>query len=135
MQLLFAHDLHGELRDEDREAFWQLHSARPKLRELAEGMAREILADLPVIDETIAAASENYPLERMNTVDRNVLRLGVFELLRKPDVPRAVVISEAVGIASRFATTESSRFVNGVLDRIARTLRGDADPQITPVQS
>ena len=123
MQLLFAHDLHGQLRDEDREAFWQLHSAMPKLRQQAEKMARDIMAHLPVIDETITAAVQNYSFDRLNSVDRNILRLGTYELLHKPDVPHAVVINEAIEIANRFATEESARFVNGVLDRIAKNVR------------
>jgi transcription antitermination protein NusB len=123
MQLLFAHDLHGELRDEDGEAFWQLHSAKPELREMAESMARDIMANLPEIDEMIAASVQNYSFDRINTVDRNILRLGTYELMHKPEVPHAVVINEAIEIASRFATDESARFVNGVLDRIAKVVR------------
>jgi transcription antitermination protein NusB len=131
MQLLFAHDLHGELRDEDREAFWGLHSARPQLRVQAEEMVRGIMAALPEIDELITASVQNYSFDRINSVDRNILRLGTYELLRKPDVPHAVVINEAIEIASRFATDESARFVNGVLDRIARIVRKRAEIQPT----
>ena len=123
MQLLFAHDLHGELRDEDRDAFWQLHSAVPKLRQQAEAMTQGIMANLPEIDETITASVQNYSFDRLNSVDRNILRLGTYELLHKPDVPHAVVINEAIEIANRFATEESARFVNGVLDRIAKLVR------------
>lgn len=123
MQLLFAYDLHSELRDEDREAFWHLHSAMPKLRRQAEEMVQGIMASLPEIDETITASVQNYSFDRLNSVDRNILRLGTFELLRKPEVPHAVVINEAIEIANRFATEESARFVNGVLDRIAKILR------------
>ncbi|MCE9518499.1 MAG: transcription antitermination factor NusB [Verrucomicrobia bacterium] len=123
MQLLFAHDLHSELRDEDREAFWQLHSALPKLRVQAEAMVAGIMTNLPEIDETITASVQNYSFDRLNSVDRNILRLSTFELLHKPEVPHAVVINEAIEIASRFATEESARFVNGVLDRIAKIVR------------
>ena len=123
MQLLFAHDLHGELRDEDRDAFWQLHSALPQLRQQAEAMVQGIRANLPEIDETITASVQNYSFDRLNSVDRNILRLGTYELLHKPDVPHAVVINEAIEIANRFATEESARFVNGVLDRIAKIVR------------
>ncbi|HEY2572825.1 MAG TPA: transcription antitermination factor NusB, partial [Verrucomicrobiaceae bacterium] len=75
------------------------------------------------IDETITASVQNYSFDRLNSVDRNILRLGVYELLHKPDVPHAVVINEAIEIAGRFATEESARFVNGVLDRVAKTVR------------
>ena len=71
------------------------------------------------IDELITSASKNWRLDRMSRVDRNILRLGAGELLAFPDVPVKVVINEAVKLAKRFGTAESSAFVNGVLDRIA----------------
>ena len=71
------------------------------------------------IDELIASASKNWRIERMSRVDRNILRLGACELLAFRDVPTKVVINEAVELAKRFGTAESSAFVNGVLDRIA----------------
>ncbi len=71
------------------------------------------------IDELIASASKNWRIDRMSRVDRNILRLGAAELLASHDVPVKVVINEAVELAKRFGTAESSAFVNGVLDRIA----------------
>ncbi|MGE0398954.1 MAG: transcription antitermination factor NusB [Kofleriaceae bacterium] len=71
------------------------------------------------IDELIASASKNWRIDRMSRVDRNILRLGACELIAFPDVPVKVVINEAVELAKRFGTAESSAFVNGVLDRIA----------------
>lgn len=71
------------------------------------------------IDELISSASKNWRIDRMSRVDRNILRLGACELLAFRDVPTKVVINEAVELAKRFGTAESSAFVNGVLDRIA----------------
>lgn len=71
------------------------------------------------IDELVAGASKNWRLERMSRVDRNILRLGTCELIAFKDVPVKVVINEAVELAKRFGTAESSAFVNGVLDRIS----------------
>jgi N utilization substance protein B len=71
------------------------------------------------IDALIVGASKNWRIDRMSRVDRNILRLGACELLAFPDVPVKVVINEAVELAKRFGTAESSAFVNGVLDRIA----------------
>ncbi len=71
------------------------------------------------IDELIVAASKNWRIDRMSRVDRNILRLGATELLTFKEVPLKVVINEAVELAKRFGTAESSAFVNGVLDRIA----------------
>jgi N utilization substance protein B len=74
------------------------------------------------IDELIASSSKNWRIERMSRVDRNILRLGACELLVFREVPVKVVINEAVELAKRFGTAESSAFVNGVLDRIANAV-------------
>jgi N utilization substance protein B len=77
------------------------------------------------IDDLIASHAKGWSLQRMPTIDRNVLRIGIFELLGRPDVPVAVVIDEAVELAKRFSTDDSGRFVNGVLSAIAPKVRAD----------
>lgn len=79
------------------------------------------------IDELIASSSKNWRIDRMSRVDRNILRLGACELLAFRDVPVKVVINEAVELAKRFGTAESSAFVNGVLDRIANAVGRTAE--------
>ena len=89
----------------------------------AQAFARELVAAAAghgaKIDALIGAASKNWRIDRMSRVDRNILRLGACELVAFRDVPVKVVINEAVELAKRFGTAESSAFVNGVLDRIA----------------
>jgi transcription antitermination protein NusB len=89
----------------------------------AQAFARELVTAAAArggeIDELIAGSSKNWRIDRMSRVDRNILRLGACELLAFRDVPTKVVINEAVELAKRFGTAESSAFVNGVLDRIA----------------
>ena len=75
------------------------------------------------IDEVITRLAPDWPMERMPTVDRAVLRLGVYELAERPDVPTAVILDEAVALAKRYSTDESGKFVNGVLASAARELR------------
>ena len=77
------------------------------------------------IDRLIGAASEHWEIPRMGAVDRTVLRIGAYELLCVPDNPVGVVINEAVEIARRFSSSECGRFVNGVLDHIARETRNE----------
>ncbi len=76
------------------------------------------------IDALVDGAAIGWDLDRMAVVDRNVLRLAVAELLTEPDVPTAVVLNEAVELASAFSTDDSGRFVNGVLAALAERLRG-----------
>lgn len=77
------------------------------------------------IDELISEYATGWSLARMASIDRNVLRIGVFELLGRPEIPVAVVINEAVNLAKTFSTDESGRFVNGVLSAIATVVRPD----------
>ncbi|WP_224370800.1 transcription antitermination factor NusB [Hyalangium versicolor] len=74
------------------------------------------------IDQLIEKHSHNWRLDRMSRIDRNVLRLGVFELKYRPDIPKKVSINEAVELGKNFGTEESSAFVNGLLDRVAVAL-------------
>ena len=75
------------------------------------------------VDEFIRSVSQHWRLERMTRVDRNILRLATYELMKLPEVPRRVTLNEAVELAKRFGTEGSAGFVNGVLDRIAEDLR------------
>ncbi|MEO6123438.1 MAG: transcription antitermination factor NusB [Ilumatobacteraceae bacterium] len=81
------------------------------------------------IDDLIATHAKGWSLQRMPMLDRNILRIGTFELLGRADVPVAVVIDEAVELAKRFSTDDSGRFVNGVLSAIAPVVRADAPPK------
>lgn len=89
----------------------------------AQAFARELVAAAveraAEVDDLISSSSKNWRIDRMSRVDRNILRLGACELLAFREVPVKVVINEAVELAKRFGTAESSAFVNGVLDRIA----------------
>lgn len=87
----------------------------PYCRELAEGVEEH----LTEIDDTIGGVSENWSVSRMPFVDRNILRIAAYELLYEPDVPASVAINEAVELAKVYGGEDSSKFVNGVLGRIA----------------
>ena len=109
-------------------AFWRETPGDPEGREYADALVRDVVHGLEGVDQVISTASINWRLRRMARVDRNVLRIGVLELRSRDDVPRAVVIDEAVELAKRFGSEDSGAFVNGVLDRIAENLgRIDAD--------
>ncbi|HTJ83425.1 MAG TPA: transcription antitermination factor NusB [Polyangiaceae bacterium] len=83
-------------------------------------LVRGVMADVAALDTKIGAASQNWRVERMSRVDRNVLRLAVWEL--EHGVPRAVAIDEAIELGKRFGTEESGRFLNGILERVAKNL-------------
>lgn len=132
--MLFAVEAGGAEVERAIADFWaELPADDPEGRPYADALVRGVLRDLAKTDEQIKKASENWRLERMTRVDRNVLRLGAWELLERSDVPRAVILDEAVEVAKRFGTGDSGAFVNGVLDRIAENLgRSDEALAVPP---
>lgn len=91
--------------------------------DLTVGLVEGVVAHSDRLDAAIAARAKGWTLERMPVIDRNVLRIGAYELAERPDVPVAVVIDEAVELVKRFSTDDSGRFVNGVLSALVDDLR------------
>jgi N utilization substance protein B len=128
LQMLFQLEGSGVSSEQAIELFWRtFEDADPEGKPYADAIVRGVADNLDGIDKKVTAASQNWRLERMSRVDRNLLRLGTWELMFRADVPRAVILDEAVELAKSFGTDESSGFVNGVLDRIAENL-GRRDP-------
>lgn len=128
LQMLFSLEASSGSAGRVIASYWRETPGDPEGREYADTVVRGVADELAAVDEVIRKASTNWRLERMARVDRNVLRLGAWELMRSRDVPRAVILDEAVELAKRFGSEESGSFVNGVLDRIAEDLgRVDAD--------
>jgi transcription antitermination protein NusB len=121
VQYLFAHDVHGIVSDAERAAFWEMHLAKDIVRSYAEELVNGILSHQTEIDGLISSVLENFSFERLGVVDRNILRLGVYELLHT-DVPPPVIINEAIEIARDFGDVKTRQFVNGILDRVAKNL-------------
>ena len=92
-----------------------------EVREYTEELVHGVLKNLDAIDKIIVRFAENWTMNRMAYVDRNILRLSTYELLHSEDIPVKVAINEAVELAKRFGEEDSSKFVNGILDRIAKT--------------
>jgi transcription antitermination protein NusB len=122
LQMLFQLEASTASAEQTIDLYWRLFEGDPEGRPYADTIVRGVESQLSAIDAKITSASQNWRLERMARVDRNLLRMGTWELMERPDVPRAVVIDEAVELAKAFGTDESSAFVNGVLDRIANDL-------------
>jgi N utilization substance protein B len=118
LDVLFASELRGESAADalDRAVVEGEGPTNPYTAELVRG----VVAHQPRIDEVLASYAEGWTLERMPAVDRNVLRLGVYELLYVEDVPDAVAISEAMALVRDLSTDESPQFVNGVLGAVLR---------------
>jgi len=124
LQLLYQLDLQEESSPEPHlDEFWMRHPVDGEVREFTESLIRGTKLHEAKIDEMISGYAQNWEIERMAVVDRNILRQGIFELLWAEEVPPKVAINEALEVAKKFSTQESSRFINGVLDRIHKELR------------
>jgi len=118
LQFLFSHDLNDDTLPDQCADFWKLRTARQKVRDFAEDLIGGIFEHREELDKIIDAASENYSLDRLTIIDKNILRLAAYEIIHRDDIPAPVTINEAIEIAKRFGTAESAGFINGVLDHI-----------------
>lgn len=133
MQAIFQLDQNPSTTAGDLAMFVADSLKFPELEQFCKSLIHGSREHQGAIDHAIAAAAINWKIERMAAVDRAILRLSVFEMVFAPEpTPARVVITEAVEIAKRFSTNESARFVNGVLDRVARM--NDKSTGSTPAQ-
>jgi N utilization substance protein B len=126
LQMLYQWEVGRMPIDEVCRTFWVSGSAGAPpgeaLRAFAATLATGVAATTSALDPLIVDAAEHWRIERMNVMDRLILRLAVYEFLHEPDTPGKVVINEALELARSFSADESVRFINGMLDAIRRTL-------------
>jgi N utilization substance protein B len=120
LQMLFQHDMSGNAPDMICATFEDLIKSKPNTREFAVKIFRGTVDNLQKIDDMIQAQADNWRLSRMAVVDRNIIRMSVYEFLHENDTPKLVIIDEAIEIAKKFGTNKSSQFINGILDGILK---------------
>ncbi len=119
LQALYQRDQNKNLTNDDAVAFLARRLSEPELLELGKLLYQGTVEHLKEVDARLAKVADNWSVDRMAIVDRNVLRLGIFELYHGPATPFKVVLDEAVELAKRYGSEESPGFVNGILDKIA----------------
>jgi N utilization substance protein B len=124
MQMLFQADMGKQSPDEVRATFWRAgdETVEPEVRGFAEDLFRVAVEHREQIDELLVSNSKHWRLERMPSVDRNLLRMAVGEMIGFKATPFPIVINEALEIARRYSAPESINFLNGMLDSIAHSL-------------
>ena len=123
VQALYQIDVAATDLDEALSRFWKsFEPVEAEVMQVAEELVRGVARHRRELDAAIEAVSQNWRLDRMARVDRNVLRLAAFELLHRGDVPVKVVINEAIELGKKFGSESSGAFINGVLDRVADAL-------------
>ena len=126
--MLFALEAGGGATDRVLVDFWREFPGDAEGRPYAEALVRGVATERVELDGRISRASDNWRIERMTRIDRNVLRIGTWELVHERQTPRAVILDEAVELAKQFGTEDSGAFVNGVLARIADDVGRFAEP-------
>ena len=118
--MLYQFDLSGNAPDMIIDTFEDLQKSKPNTRDFAAKIFRGTVDHLEDIDGMIQAQADNWRLSRMAVVDRNIIRLSVYEFLHESETPKLVVIDEAIEIAKKFGNDKSSQFINGILDGILK---------------
>ena len=120
LQMLYQHDLSGNTAETIIDTFEELQKANPNTREFATRVFQGTVKNLTQIDEMLTAQADNWRLSRMAVVDRNIIRMSIYEFLHENDTPKLVIIDEAIEIAKKFGTVKSPQFINGILDGILK---------------
>ena len=127
LQLLYEYDATREMPDERISSFLNEFTDKAEAREYARKIVAGVIENYNEIDDFIKQFAEHWTVARMPIVDRNILRIGVLELLFEKDVPAKVVINEAVELAKRFGSADSGRFINAILDRTHKEQQKQTD--------
>ena len=120
VQILFQYDIHGQAGP-GLDDFWIQYPLAEDMRAFAERLVAGVRANKKELDALIGACATNWKVSRMPIIDRNILRMGCFELLHVPEVPAKVTLNEAIELAKSFGDEEASKFVNGILDKVLET--------------
>jgi|SRR5439155_6864336 len=120
LQMLYQHDLSGNTPETVISTFEDLQKSKPNIREFATKIFKGTIDHMQEIDDMIVQQADNWRLSRMAVVDRNIIRMSIYEFLHEQDTPKLVIIDEAIEIGKKFGTQKSSQFINGILDGILK---------------
>jgi N utilization substance protein B len=118
--MLFQMDLARTSPEDAFGSFWADQQGTEDLRAFAEALVRGVARERRFLDSVVAGSAEHWRIERMAVVDRNVLRMAVYEMLFDPEMPPVVAIDEAIELARKFGSEESGAFINGILDAVRK---------------
>jgi N utilization substance protein B len=124
--MLFQIDMAGGKPAEIYPHFWREHEAEIEVKTFAEALVEGVMRERDALDGIITGSVENWRVSRMAVVDRNILRLAVYELAWLSETPAAVVLDEAIEVGKKFGSEQSGSFINGILDAVRKRVeRGE----------
>jgi len=130
--MLFQIDMAGGVPAEVYPHFWKEHEAEIEVREFAQGLVEGVMREREALDRVIAGSVDNWRIERMAVVDRNILRVAVYELAWLPDTPPVVVLDEAIEVGKKYGSEQSGSFINGILDAVRKRIARGEVPSARP---
>lgn len=122
LRILFQMEFEDSNPQEALGQYWKSRKTTPEIKEYSTWLAKGIASNQKTIDSLIQSVSEHWRISRMALIDRNILRMAVFELLYEDNIAPAIVINEAIEIARRYSGDEAATFVNGILDAVRKSL-------------
>ena len=132
LQMLFQIDLTGTTPSDVFPTFWTGQETGEDVRAFAERLVLGVAGELRALDRAIAVSATNWRIERMAVVDRNILRMAVFELAKAPSTPAVVVLDEAIEVGKKYGSEQSGAFLNGILDAIRKRMERGEIPSTRP---
>ncbi len=118
LKILYQIEITQDPYEKAQQIYWENNPADSEIREFADQLVSGVIQHRDPIDQWIVKCADNWDITRMAAVDKNILRLASYELLYAEEIPPKVAINEAVELAKKYGDTESSKFVNGILDKI-----------------
>ena len=118
LKILYRVEISRESFESSMEDFWTREDNNKEVKDFANSLAKGTLENCSKIDEIISRYADNWEIKRMAVIDKNILRMGTFELLYVDDIPYKVSINEAIDLAKKYGDIDSGKFVNGILDKI-----------------
>lgn len=123
LRILFRLEFENKQIEKTLDQYWKSKKASEEIKEYSTWLVNGVISDQAKIDNIIQQVSEHWRISRMALVDRNILRMAVFELLYEENIAPAIVINEAIEIAKKYSGDEAATFVNGILDAIRKDLK------------
>jgi len=123
LRILFRLEFENKQIEKTLDQYWESKKTSEEIKEYSTWLVKGIISDLAKIDNIIQQVSEHWRISRMALVDRNILRMAVFELLYEENIAPAIVINEAIEIAKKYSGDEAATFVNGILDAVRKDLK------------
>jgi len=130
--MLFQIDMAGGAPAEIFPHFWKEHDAEIEVKAFAQGLVEGVMREREALDRIIAGSVDNWRIDRMAVVDRNILRLAVYELAWLKDTPPVVVLDEAIEVGKKYGSEQSGSFINGILDAVRKRIERGEVPSTRP---